>query len=243
MMGALYGLVEMAHHRPWDVTWNNLADRCILQIHWHHVEPFISQLAQHSFRVLVMARHPLDMLISQLNWVNSCPYPDAVWIDDAALEGDHGTEIPLMGAAPTGQAFSEWACSSRAEALLSVSLEWSTVPGTVLVHYEDLVRSTSKELERVVSWVGREPERSAADVAGTFTLEMLRRMGTESRQHYWQGQPGNWRRLLPPTAARKIAERHARSFERFGYLCDPDESLTLEQAEANWRRLTEKMPS
>ena len=68
MLSAIYDATELAVHRPDDINWGDLPKRCVLQIHWLRSTPFLSQLQRHNFRVVVLARHPLDVLLSILHF-------------------------------------------------------------------------------------------------------------------------------------------------------------------------------
>src|SRR3712207_3137993 len=67
LLSWLFNLRERAAHTPDEIDWGGLPPRCVLQIHWNRVEPFVSRLDRHGFRVVVLARHPLDVLMSGLN--------------------------------------------------------------------------------------------------------------------------------------------------------------------------------
>lgn len=237
MLSAMFAMQEVDRHRPVEVPWDELQQRCVLQLHWLRVEPFVSLLARHSFRPVVLARHPLDRLISLLHWVVCCPHPQSTWSENPALDGDRGTETPLLAAWPTSEEFLSWACSPRAEALLSVSLQWWAAPGAIHVYYEDLVRSAPNELQRIAEELNVEPAQAPAEIAAEHSMERLREMRQEPPQHYWMGRPGLWRRLLPAAEAKLIAAAHPRSFHEFGYVCDPDEGLSRSEAERTWREL------
>jgi hypothetical protein len=66
MLASVLELNNLAVHLPDEVNWQALPDRVILQIHWLPDEAFVSRLKQHGFRPIVLARHPLDVLISIL---------------------------------------------------------------------------------------------------------------------------------------------------------------------------------
>lgn len=237
ILSAGFALQEIDRHRPDEVPWDDLPERCVLQIHWLREPRFIDLIERCEFRPVVLARHPLDMLISLLHWVDCCPHTRSVWTDNPALGGARGNEVPLLGASPTNEVFLAWACSPRAEALLSVSLQWWDAPGAIHVRYEDLVQSAAHELLRIGETLQVDLIRSASEVAAENSMERLRQRRSEPEQHYWQGQPGAWRRLLPAAEARRIASAHPNSFSRFRYCCNPDESLTRDQAEMMWQEL------
>ena len=75
-------------------------------------------LQRHGFRVLVLSRHPLDVLISILHFVRKDRETNN-W-----LGGEGGDERSIFGASPCSPQFLAYATSERAKALLSVSREW-----------------------------------------------------------------------------------------------------------------------
>lgn len=71
-------------HRPNDLDWGKLPENCVVQIHWHKISEFSTLLETHGFRVLTIAKHPLDVLISILHFLMYEPQT-ACWLDG---EGD-----------------------------------------------------------------------------------------------------------------------------------------------------------
>lgn len=222
------GLEQLAENNPWDVDWGALPDRCVLQMHCHRTDEVLEQLAQHAFRMVHLARHPMDVLISILQCCESVP-ETAAW-----LNGEAGDESSIKGATPQSAAFVEYACSLRAKALLSVSPQWwYRGPGTFL-RYEDLVADTVGELERLVDEVGIRPVTELRDVVERNGLGALRRYHP---QFFWRGQPGIWSSLLTSGQTALIAACHRRVLDVLSYACDADEALSSEQAELSWRDL------
>src|SRR5262245_44560627 len=66
LLAKIYGSQELAVHNPADVDWAAIPVDCILQIHWRPTPEFLSLLERHGFRVVVLARHPFDVLLSIL---------------------------------------------------------------------------------------------------------------------------------------------------------------------------------
>src|SRR5690606_3590182 len=58
LLASLFDLWQHAVHRPSDLDWDALPERAVVQLHWHRVEPLVSLVEQHRFRVAVLARHP-----------------------------------------------------------------------------------------------------------------------------------------------------------------------------------------
>jgi len=233
LLANVYGLRELAFHSPADIDWAALPNDCILQIHWKPTAAFRLSLEQHGFRVVVLARHPLDVLLSVLHY---CLHDGSTkrW-----LESEGGGEDAICGAMPCSSAFMQYATGSRATALLSVSREWWDLPGACAVRYEDLVADPLGELTRLVEALVIPPRHPLAEAVAVNTLPQLRtRSGTpevpESDHHFWQGKPGHWKRLLPAHAAYAIAAAHGEVFGDLHYICDPDENLDQGQADAHW---------
>jgi hypothetical protein len=230
LLGEAYGIPSIAVHNPADVPWETLPEECVLQIHWHPLPSFLERLERHGFRVVALARHPLDVLISILQF--ALHEPTARW-----LEGEAGNERPIYGAMPRSAAFLEYATGKRAAALLAVSREWWTVPSSVQVHYEELVRDPRGELRRLGELVGAPLRKPLEQAIEANTIPKLRAKFAENARHFWQGKAGLWRTLLTVAEAEPIAAAHADVFATLGYVCDPDPTLSEFEADANWLKL------
>ncbi len=232
LMATTFMLEERAVHNPEDLGWHQLPDRFVLQCHWHRVEPFTSLLEEHQFRVVVLSRHPLDVLISILHFA---PHEaqTARW-----LEGEGGNEASILGAKPRSAEFLEYATGPRAAALLTVSHEWRQAEGNYSLRYEDLVYDPAGELKKLGEALNHPatPEAIKEAIASN-SMERLR--AGCLNQHFWQGRPGLWKSLLPAEEARRIARFHRVVFDGGRYDCDTHEFLDSVQADANWLQLDE----
>src|SRR6516162_1611480 len=110
----LYQAQGFAVHNPAGLDWDHLPPRAVFQLHWHRTHWLLGQLRKQRFRILVLSRHPLDVLISILHFC--LRDPTARW-----LEGECGSERGIYGAMPTSTAFMDYATGPRANALLSVT--------------------------------------------------------------------------------------------------------------------------
>src|SRR5260370_24495579 len=99
LLTALYGLEQVPAHLPQEVDWDNLPRRCVLQIHWYPIDDFVESLQRHGFRIVVLARHPLDVLMS---WLNYAYY---VHQEGLCAGGGACTECAIVGALPRSKAF------------------------------------------------------------------------------------------------------------------------------------------
>ncbi len=222
---------ELAVHLPGDVPWATLPERCVLQLHWHRSHSFTSLLEEHKFRVVTLARHPIDVLISILRFA---PYQPATarWLD-----GEGGDERPILGASPRDPVFLEYATGPRAKALLSVSREWWEAADCFRLRYEDLVCDTVGTLRRLADSVGGVPLEQIAGAIEANSKQRLRESG--HGPHIWKGQPGIWSSLLTAPEADRIAAAHAEVFRDLGYTCEPDRSLSGDRADEHWRAMKE----
>jgi len=225
--------LELEHiivHLPSEVSWDNLPERAILQLHWLPEEAFRTQLAKHDFRVIVLARHPLDVLISILAFSQ---HDDSTlrWLDGAG-----GSERSLAGAAPLSESFLDYAIGSRAKQLLGVSAEWWNLPGVCRVHYESLMLDPAGRLAALIAELGVSPRKSPVEVAARSTPDDMRAQNVHMLFHVWQAQGSLWRRFLTEKTARQIHQAHGAVFTTLSYACDPNPLLFAADAQADWNR-------
>ncbi len=229
LLAAAYRVPELALHRLTPADWATLPPQCILQIHANRTEEFARQLADHRFRVVTVARHPLDTLISILQFA----------VTDGGthnwLEGRGGDESGIFACTPRSRCFVEYASSPRANALFSVTRDWWQAPGVVGVRYEEMVADPAGELGKLCDAIAPPRESDLISIAARHTVTRLR--SRAGNGHFWQGRPGQWRELLPEAEASEIASAIPDAFSRYGYICNPDPTLTVSAADANWVRL------
>lgn len=163
LAGAL-DLAEFAVHRPDDLDWTTLPERCIVQLHWRPRPDILQICADFGFRPVLIVRHPLDVLISILHFCNFEPETE-FWLD-----GEGGGERAIKGQDPTSQAFSTYATGPRASALLAVSAEWIRA-GVPYVRYENLVAGAEAELGAILNRLAR---RTGARVIPRHRCEYAR---------------------------------------------------------------------
>jgi hypothetical protein len=229
LLASTFELSELAVLSPEAVPWENLPARLVLQIHWHAIEPFRSQLRDHGFHVVTLARHPLDLFISSLNYQQ--------YVEETLKWMRPEGERTLRGASPRSEVFLDFACGWVGENLHSTTREWWQAPGTICVRYEDLVDDTAGELQRLVQALGAPVRRPIEQVIAAYGIDRLRIEYGVWHYHYWQGKPGHWKTLLPAREAQQIAAVHGEAFEAMRYVCDPDPDLSEEQADLNWFRV------
>jgi hypothetical protein len=228
MLATAYELAEVGAGRPDALDWPSLPLRCALQMHWHPDDSFVELLRLHQFRVIVLARHPLDVLISALNF-NFYAHDRG-----SCVKGHDCPECSMLGASPRGKAFLEYACGPNGRYLLSFSPAWWNQPDVIRTRYESLVDDTRAALERLVAEIGVAPKNSLDAAIEANTLEGLRKNDPGHGYHFWQGRAGLWRSLLPPAAANPIARAIADITETLGYECEADPNLSDAGADQAW---------
>jgi len=233
LLAGLYRLPSLPVHTTCDLDWANLPRECVLAIHWHPTASFLERLSEHGFQNVVLARHPLDVLISILHFALHYSSSQATqrW-----LEGEEGNERCIFAAMPRSTAFLDYATSRRAAALLSVSHEWWHLPGCAQVRYEDLLKDTEGTLQRLTEALGAPGRAPFSEVVAGTSMPRLRQ-STGAKYHFWQGQSGLWRDLLSTREATLIASAHLPILADLGYVVEPDPTLDGAQADANWINL------
>jgi hypothetical protein len=221
LLVALYGLEERSAFTPDELDWEALPQRCVLQFHWHRTPEFLALLDRYDCAVVVLARHPLDVLVSILHFAQHEPATDR-WLD-----GEAGSEAVLRGADPTSRAFVEYAKSPRARALLSVTPEWWE-RANARVGYESLVGDPAAELGRIAAALGTPTVASPAEAIESVRFERLQQEAPN--HHFWQGRVGLWQELVPTAVALEIAEAYP-GMRRFGYTVGVDDPT----AAGRWR--------
>ena len=229
LLGTAYQIPHLARHAMADADWIELPPEVVLQLHWRREPAFVAKLTEHGFRVVTVARHPLDVLISILHF---CIYESE---SEQWLLGAGGSEAAIFAAMPRSRAFVEYAKSLRATQLLGVTLDWWGQADVIGVRYEECVRDAVAQLQRLEAALGPLRCGSIAAAVEACSLGRLRRGAINN--HFWQGSPGLWRQLMPPAETSEIAAHHEGVLHRLSYVCDPDPDLSPLAADLNWVRL------
>jgi hypothetical protein len=229
MLAAGYQLPSLAYHEMSDSEWAALPESFTLQMHCLPEPDLLKRFHDHNIQLLTVARHPLDVLISILH-VAVYDVESERW-----LQGIHGDERALFGGRPRSREFAEYAASDRAKALLNVTPAWWQRSDTYRVRYEDLVADPLAGLKKFEQQFG--PFKSSYEqILQTASMDTARKNSTNN--HFWKGQPGLWRELLPPAEATEIAWHCKPILDALGYDFEPNRELTAEKADRAWVSLT-----
>ncbi len=225
VLALAYDLEMRAVHDPSELG-PALPARAVVQLHWDRTPEFVRYLQEQGVRVMSMARHPLDTLVSMLHFARFEPQV-AHW-----LGGDYLAAV--VGASPTSEAFERFALGPGAGRLLAVTPQWWSAPGTLQVRYETMRADPGATLQALADQLGEVPTLPLASALAARQLELFK---STPNRHAWRAEPGLWRRVVTPELAGRIRRAHPVPFAVLGYLCDPDPTLTPERAEAAWNEL------
>jgi len=220
LLRSLFALEELSVHDAADLEWQTLPERVVVQLHANRTPELEDLLERHGFRVAVLARHPLDVLISILHFARHEPQT-ANWLD-----GAFGDERSILHATPTSRAFVRYATSRRARALLAITPQWWD-RADARIRYEHLVADTRRELEMVAEALDETPAKPYEQVLEEVTFGALQQEA--ENVHFWRGSAGGWNELLTIPVARKLVDAHADVLAKLGYLDFPDERTARER--------------
>ncbi|UQZ91363.1 hypothetical protein C4J81_18875 (plasmid) [Deltaproteobacteria bacterium Smac51] len=221
-----FELRDTSTHNIFDLP-THLPEDLILQIHWYREPTLQALIKDQEFKPIVIARHPLDILISVLHFARHDRSP-ARW-----LEGNAEIPADLGSATPASKTFLDFALGWGAENLLCVTYQWWHEPSAIKLRYEDLAADPIASFQSLGEQLGRRP---VLDWAEALSKNSLKKFQSLRNKHGWQGRPGLWRELLTPKAASLIYQRHKRVFDVLGYDI-PAYELTEYEAERNWETL------
>src|SRR5581483_10974118 len=147
LLSRVYCLPRLSPTNLPNLVWGTLPAECVVILHWRRTPELLRLLDEHGFQVISMARHPLDVLVSILQYTLRER-------TDGWLQGEGGNERTILGRTPCSPEFLEYATGPRAAALLAVTCAWWHQPGTHRLRYEDLVRDPHGQMQRLIDRLG-----------------------------------------------------------------------------------------
>jgi hypothetical protein len=226
VLSAAFDAEQLSLHNYRDAP-GQLPERCVLQVHWYREPNFQRFLEGNGFRIVTLARHPLDILVSALKFMRHEP-ETRQW-----LEGNVELPLELANCSPASANFSCYATSWGAENLLSVTYQWWHEPNAIRVRYESLVSTPVESFRKLAAELGLDGRDFSSELK-RFDLAYFQAL---KNRHGWKGRPGLWRNFIPLSTARKIYRRHKHIFDELGYSVG-SHWLSKARAERNWRKLT-----
>lgn len=221
MLGDCLNVPQYAAHNY--LEFPILPEDCIIQIHWYREPNFQKFLIDNGFKVIVISRHPFDILVSLAHFIQYEPLTSR-W-----LEGN--AEIPekLSGKSPASAEFLEYALSWGAENLLSVTYQWWHDQNSIRLRYEDFIRDPVNEMTKLINiFDGRVGQLDK--VIEENDLEKFRRT---PNNHGWQGREGVWKDLVPDKFGDIIYQKYELLFKTL-YYEEYRSNISRDDAINNW---------
>jgi len=220
VMSDVLGYPHFATHSVNDFPEDLPAD-CILNIHALN-EPLENAFFEgRSCRFVVLARHPLDVFVSVLQFARNEPAVHK-WLDGSC-------EIPRDAASlcPDDARFVDWMTGEGARNLLSVSLSWWRDPRPAIrVRYEDLVARPRETFTSVFSRLGAKGVNDLDAALDKYSVSYF----AEFKNHGWLGSPGIYRRFVTSPNCERVYAAQADYFTTMGYSARGDDRLSHEEA-------------
>jgi FkbM family methyltransferase len=211
---------ELPTAHPADLDWAGLPDRFVIRLHWQRSRLLERTLREHAVTVISAARHPLDVLLSILTFVQRDP-STREW-----LAGQGGNEESLQRSGPGDPAFLEWAVSSRARLLLALTPAWWSTPTTHRLRYEDLIADPDTGFATLLDRCELE---ALSDPGAAVTHNSPARIhATSGGVPVWRASPGAWREMLKADYVDALMDTHREVMVSLGY--DPDDRVIAEIA-------------
>jgi len=221
---------EIAVHHPGDVDWRDLPERCVIQLHWMPTRRLRTLFRRARIRAVSPARHPLDVLLSVLVFVQR-GQETSDWLPGT------GDDTVLRSATPYSPEFLSWAASPRARALLSVTPAWWALADVVKASYEDFLADPERALGGVLQRLAMDPTRELGVTVSVNPPERLHLLS--GGIHVWQARAGVHREVLTAELCDALMDVHGDGAERLGYARDVRVSADLDSLAglAAWVRL------
>ncbi len=231
MLASFYDLKPISIHYPHELDWSNLPERCVIQIHWYPLPDFLPLLDANDIRVIQPLRHPLDVLLSWLNYTyfvhedGKCP-----GVCDSCR---------IVGATPRSDTFLDYVGSEAGRALLCYAPAWKKwAPSYYFpLRYEELVANPEPPLAALSNWLGEPLRRPIDEVLEATSISQLKASRNSWQYHFWQGRPGLWKKMFTREDVARILKVVSDPFDAIGFDREADPALTAEQADQNWLRL------
>jgi len=200
----------------------DLPSNCILNIHALNGPTERVFFEKHSCKLIVLARHPLDVFVSVLQFARNEPAVHR-WLGGSC-------EIPRDNVAtlcPDDTQFVEWMTGNGARNLLSVSLSWwQDKQLTIRLRYEDLVSHPHEMFNSVFNSLDAECNGSLEEALAKYTVSYF----AQFKNHGWLGRPQNYAKFITKANCQRVHAAQSEYFLTMGYNVQNGNGLTHEMA-------------
>lgn len=200
---------------PFHTIWGK--KRRLVRTHYHPLHPVVVQSKIALSGLISIHRHPLDVLLSALNYeyvrnrggafLNDVPKPVERILADGEMEHYLDSFI-------TGDGLSVYANMSGRFSMFQPL--WQTAAGSLPsldLRYEEMTASPMDSIRTIAAFFGR--PHDSADLERIFAA--VDAATRQDGKFFWSRRAYNYRRLLPPSMIRSFTERYAPVIESLGY--------------------------
>jgi hypothetical protein len=201
-----------------------LPSDCILNIHALNEPVNKAFFERHSCKIIVLARHPLDIFVSVLQFSRDEPAVHK-WLDGSC-------RIPYDAASlcPDDASFIDWMTGTGAKTLLSVSLSWWQGAESIRLRYEDLVARPHETFNSIFDYLGVKCANSLDAALDKYTVAYF----AELKNHGWLGRPEIYRKLITSPNCERVFAAQVEYFMTMGYSAWGDDDLSHERAKEQY---------
>lgn len=162
------------------------------------------------YKVVTVARNPIDTLISGFMFVQKNPYLN--WLDGKVFP----FAIKWKNLDPSSSEFYKWSMSKGAEAMLSVSKSWWNIADEV-IKYEDYKTEPAESISRVLKTIDPEVTYTAAQIEKVVNKLDGSFLVNTKNVHRWNGGLNYAEKYIPADYLVNIRNYHNDAFEVLGY--------------------------
>ena len=194
---------------------------CILNVHALNEPPDNAFFEKHSCKIIVLARHPLDIFVSVLQFARN-EYAVHKWLNGSC-------RIPrgTSSLCPDDASFVDWMTGAGARRLLSVSLSWwEDAQSITRLRYEDLVARPHESFNSIFDCLGAKCITGLDAALDKYTVAYF----AEFKNHGWLGRPGIYRKFITSPNCERVFASQAKYFRTVGYSVRSDDGLSHERA-------------
>ena len=217
----------------------DLPTDCILNVHAPCDRRTRDFFEQRLCKVMVLARHPLDIFVSVLQFSRNEPGVYQ-WLGGAC-------EIPQNAnrLSPNDEQWVDWMTGDGAKRLLSVSLDWWNHPDSaVRVRYEDLLTDQVRQFQKLCEIVKCQDSAmlcttlfpSAASIESALNKYSVNYFA-QFNNHGWLGTKENYSLFITKPNCERIFFAHREYFEALDYDVQSDPFLCHAKASQNYHRV------
>ena len=210
LLSEAIGADEIEFGHPGDVDWEHLPEEFVLRLHWQSTRRLRAVLNEKGIRVVGLARHPFDLLLSMNASVKSADDR----LDSAASE--ESQEARLRTAGLSDETFIRWATSEPIKESVSITAGWWKSPSTVRVVYEELLSDPEGTVLRTLEDCGLGGSIDRSHLASLIARSRLRTVAAHPSDSTGP-KATTWIRAFTPVDLKILFTAYSTTLKALGY--------------------------